>query len=133
MPAAQAPGAVGALCRAGADVGCVDQKGLAPLHYATTEDCIRTLVAEGADPNVPDVRHGFTPLHLADRVELVYALRECGADPTLLDLEGNNCLMHRIKEGAKEEGLRTTGKVGCFRRAKCCNCGSSSGSGSGSG
>lgn len=99
-------GAVLVLLEFGAEPAAGDEDGDTPLHWtflgehALGSEVVRTLVAEGADPNAQGSRRA-TPLHLAAKradLDAVKSLLEAGADPTARDEDGDTPL-HWICNG----------------------------------
>lgn len=77
----------------GAPVGCVDENGWTPLHWAAFKpsmDCLAILLAAEADPNVRNL-DGESPLHVAAKlghIEAQRALIKAGADMKLPNKAG---------------------------------------------
>jgi regulator of RNase E activity RraB len=74
------------------------------LYEAQTAEDIRTLVAEGADPNAFN-EAARTALHRVERYELVSALIEAGADVNAQDCQGETPLHHMLCFGPFEENV----------------------------
>ena len=67
-------------------------------HYADVEGRIRSLLANGADPNWPN-RRGYTPLHFSAKTQdvshmraVINGLLQAGADPDAVAGDGNTPL-----------------------------------------
>ena len=76
----------------GVDDDEVKEAGLVPLHYVSTGQQVRDLVAQGADVSARD-RYGRSPLHYAVNEEVSKALREAGANVDARDNEGATPIM----------------------------------------
>ena len=85
---------------------------LTPLHYAAARDsldCINSLLAAGADPNIAN-SEGRTPLHEAAwraSVDVVNALLDAGGDPLHQDNDGRTPLQYFYEEIDEEEPFST--------------------------
>jgi len=79
----------------------VDRYGRTPLHHAAVDaDATRvaTLLAQGADPSLPD-DDGWTPLHFAAQaraLEITRRLLEAGAPVDAPDANGNTPLWRAV-------------------------------------
>jgi len=99
----------GALRRAialGADLNTGDIDGRTPLMHAVldsagSEEMVRFLINNGANPDVHDTQQGWTALHFAARdqkLEIAVFLLECGASIDSVDSFGNTPLWRSIME-----------------------------------
>lgn len=112
-------------CKADPNLGCAPS-GETPLHYATSmghkpgrTECVKLLLAGGADPNraantgVPTLAYmrdicvrGETPLHRAaihGDEHMIQALLDHGADPSIKDAHGESplCWASRARRPSK--------------------------------
>ena len=83
-----------------------DAGGKSPLHWATIQEnaeCVRLLLANGADPNVATYG-GFTAVHYAAQSGNAVIMRiilDSGGDPTSTDKSGDAPMKVAERYGAK--------------------------------
>ncbi|EED22696.1 ankyrin repeat-containing protein, putative [Talaromyces stipitatus ATCC 10500] len=81
----------------GANVNCIDEMGMTPLHHAS-EDAIHRLVEHGADVNATSL-NGMTPLHCATQngnLDTIQLLIDHGANVNAKDEIGMTPLNYAI-------------------------------------
>jgi S1-C subfamily serine protease len=93
------PGIIKALVGAGADVNARDSLGITAVDTAATVgllDCLKALIAAGANVNIGSSRRGVTPVMDTveyDQPECLAALISAGADVDASDVSGQTALM----------------------------------------
>lgn len=99
------------------DDGVGGDSGYTPLHYAAREghaECVRALLASGANANARTRAGGATPLHRAAFTgsgACVMLLLEGGADPCLRDADGESAL-HKASANGHADVVRALLRAG---------------------
>ena len=103
------------LLAAGGKVDSPNNRGFTPLHGACergTSECVKLLLANGANPNAKELDHGDTPLHVVaissnlfdeGYVEKARVLIEHHADIDARDKDGQTALEGAVEERRAEE------------------------------
>jgi ankyrin repeat protein len=84
------------LINGGVDVNYRNEKGATALYFASkygNEECVRMLLAAGADKNLAVRSTGFTPYLIAvkyERREIILILKEAGCDTSVRDIRGRD-------------------------------------------
>jgi ankyrin repeat protein len=84
------------LINGGVDVNYRNEKDATALYFASkygNEECVRILLAAGADKNLAVRSTGFTPYLIAvkyERREIILILKEAGCDTSVRDIRGRD-------------------------------------------
>ena len=95
---------VDALLNFGADANLAGKHGITPTFFTCQEnkpECLKLLIAQKADLNIPNSQDGGSPLYIAcskNNTECVHLLLEAGADVNLSRKDGSTSVQAALKK-----------------------------------